>query len=637
MIAPDRHLTNGSLLFDGLDQIDLTGPFEVLSRIPNATYRLYGKTAEPMRDVKGLRLIPDATLAEAPQLDVLHVPGGFGQEALMEDEEVLDWICRQAAGAQTVFSVCTGALLCGAAGLLKGRRATTHWASFHLLPFFGAIPVNERVIVDGNWVFAAGVTAGIDGALRLAAELRGMPDLTGHRVEGASPAARLTAPRPLLADEFAERLTSGGVRVHETALPDGLIMRLVDAPLSARKDVYAQIESVDDEAIRLRRAVKSDDGLFTTFFVSPWTRYLARWCARHGWSPNLVTTLSLLVALAGAGAAMTGTRIGYVCTAVALYLSFALDCTDGQLARYALRFSRIGSWLDATFDRAKEYAVYAGLAFGAARHGDHGVWLLAAAAMVLQTLRHHVDFAYHESLRPDPGIAGAAPSAAAPAAPAAKPAAGRGPGYWARKVVILPIGERWALIALLTAFTTPRIVFVTLLIWGLLAAVYTTLGRVLRSRRSNRSPSAAAIDALRAMCDLPLAIRATAREPFTARLGWLAPPLIQLVSYVVILGLIFGDRKLGPATFALLAAVIYHHYDIVYRLRAGAGLIPRWVAIALGGNLGRSVLVVVLGTGLTHGNPLSLAIWLLTAYLAVVAVGESVRFWTRPATPVLPD
>jgi cyclohexyl-isocyanide hydratase len=173
MIPHDTHLHIGSLLFEGMDQIDLTGPFEVLSRIPNSTYRIYGKTAEPVRDVKGLRLTPDANLADAPPLDVLHIPGGFGQEALMEDAEVLAWIRQQAAGACSIFSVCTGALLCGAAGLLKGRRATTHWASFHLLPFFGAIPVNERVVVDGAWVFAAGVTAGIDGALRLAAELRG--------------------------------------------------------------------------------------------------------------------------------------------------------------------------------------------------------------------------------------------------------------------------------------------------------------------------------------------------------------------------------------------------------------------------------------------------------------------------------
>ncbi len=173
MIAADRHLNIGSLLFDDLDQIDLTGPFEVLSRLPNSTYKLYAKTAAPVRDIKGLRILPDATLAEAPQLDVLHVPGGFGQEKLMDDEEVLAWLQRQAKGAQTMFSVCTGALLCGAAGLLVGRKATTHWASFHLLPLFGATPVNARVVKDGNWIFAAGVTAGIDGALQLAADLRG--------------------------------------------------------------------------------------------------------------------------------------------------------------------------------------------------------------------------------------------------------------------------------------------------------------------------------------------------------------------------------------------------------------------------------------------------------------------------------
>src|ERR1700676_4127784 len=174
MIPHDTHLQIGSLLFEGLDQIDLTGPFEVLSRIPNSTYRIYGKNPAPGGGLGGLRLTADAILAEAPQLDLLHVPGGFGQEALMADDEVLTWISDQASGARCLFSVCTGALICGAAGLLKGRRATTHWASMHLLPFFGAIAVNERVVVDGNWVFAAGVTAGIDGALRLAAELRGV-------------------------------------------------------------------------------------------------------------------------------------------------------------------------------------------------------------------------------------------------------------------------------------------------------------------------------------------------------------------------------------------------------------------------------------------------------------------------------
>ena len=160
-------------------------------------HRIYGKTAAPVRDLKGLRLTPDAALADAPPLDVLHIPGGRGQEALMDDEEVLAWIRQQAAGACSIFSVCTGALVCGAAGLLKGRRATTHWASFHLLPYFGAIPVNERVVVDGAWVFAAGVTAGIDGALRLAASCAATrPRRRSNCIWFMRRSHRLTAARP---------------------------------------------------------------------------------------------------------------------------------------------------------------------------------------------------------------------------------------------------------------------------------------------------------------------------------------------------------------------------------------------------------------------------------------------------------
>lgn len=173
MIPHDQPLAIGSLIFEGIDQIDLTGPFEVFGRLPHATMRLYSPDGAPVRDVRGLRLVADGAIAEAPQLDVLHVPGGAGQEELMRDAAVLGWLRDQAAGARTVFSVCTGALILGAAGLLRGRRATTYWSAFDLLPHFGATPVDERVVIDGDWIFAAGVTAGIDGALRLAAILRG--------------------------------------------------------------------------------------------------------------------------------------------------------------------------------------------------------------------------------------------------------------------------------------------------------------------------------------------------------------------------------------------------------------------------------------------------------------------------------
>jgi cyclohexyl-isocyanide hydratase len=167
------HLHIGAMIFPGVDQIDFTGPFEVLSRVPDSTFHILAKTTSPLRDTRGLVLTPERTLAESLVLDVLHIPGGYGVDALMEDHETLCFLQEQSKSAKFIFSVCTGALLLGAAGLLKGRRATTHWAALDLLEYFGAIPVNERVVIDGNLVTSAGVTAGIDGALRLVSLLRG--------------------------------------------------------------------------------------------------------------------------------------------------------------------------------------------------------------------------------------------------------------------------------------------------------------------------------------------------------------------------------------------------------------------------------------------------------------------------------
>src|ERR1700740_2388165 len=131
------HLTIGCLVFPRMDQIDFTGPFEVLSRIPDSTIHILAKTTSPIRDVQGLILTPGIAIADAPVLDLLLVPGGYGQQDLMDDEEVLSLIRRQADSGRIVFSVCTGALLCGGAGILRGRQATTHWAARDLLRYYG--------------------------------------------------------------------------------------------------------------------------------------------------------------------------------------------------------------------------------------------------------------------------------------------------------------------------------------------------------------------------------------------------------------------------------------------------------------------------------------------------------------------
>ncbi|HXS29397.1 MAG TPA: DJ-1/PfpI family protein [Steroidobacteraceae bacterium] len=161
------------LLFPDLTQLDLTAPYEVLSRLPEAEVSLVWKSLESVTSGTGLRLAPSRTLADAGPADVLFVPGGSGLVPLLRDEEVLGFLRRQAATARYVTAVCTGSLLLGAAGLLEGYRATTHWAYHEFLERCGAIPVRQRVVIDRNRVTAGGVTAGMDFALRLAAELCG--------------------------------------------------------------------------------------------------------------------------------------------------------------------------------------------------------------------------------------------------------------------------------------------------------------------------------------------------------------------------------------------------------------------------------------------------------------------------------
>ena len=171
----------GLLLFPDLTQLDLTGPYEVFTKFPNADVHLPWKTLDPVTAGGGMQLLPTTTFAECPQLDLVCVPGGAGMNALLNDEETLDFVRRQASGARYVTSVCTGSLVLGAAGLLKGRRATTHWMSLPMLAAFGCEPVAERVVVDGNVITGGGVTAGIDFALTVAGEWFGAD--TARRIQ----------------------------------------------------------------------------------------------------------------------------------------------------------------------------------------------------------------------------------------------------------------------------------------------------------------------------------------------------------------------------------------------------------------------------------------------------------------------
>ncbi|MFJ7157884.1 DUF5941 domain-containing protein [Streptomyces sp. NPDC101118] len=543
-----------------------------------------------------------------------------------------------------------------------------------------AVPAGERVaVVDSRFT-------GHRHALRLALT---DPRFAAAAVPGAlgvQPAARpgldralarATAPAHSLPDELAEVIEAGGTAVQRPEL--GTLVAAVPESRAEREVADAAVAAVDDEAVRLRTAVKSRDGFFTTFFISPYSRYVARWCARRGLTPNQVTTASLLTALIAAGCAATGERWGYVTAGVLLLVSFVLDCTDGQLARYSLQYSTLGAWLDATFDRAKEYSFYAGLALGAARNGDD-VWALALGAMILMTCRHVVDFAFNEANHD-------ATANTSPTAALSDRLDSVGWTVWARRMIILPIGERWAMIAVLTAFTTPRITFYALLVGCAFGALYTTAGRVLRSltRKAKRTERAA-----RALYDLTdsgplaeLAARAVrlpgpavapallaalliigaalwlpfgsgtlvpfaagyvllaglaVARPLAGPLDWLVPPLFRAAEYGTVLVLAAKAEVNGalPAAFGLVAAVAYHHYDTVYRIRGGTGAPPHWLVRTTGGHEGRVLVTVVLAAVLAHTD-FPVALTALAVFVALVVLVESIRFWVSSGAPAVHD
>ena len=542
-----------------------------------------------------------------------------------------------------------------------------------------AVPAGERVaLVDPRLVAHR-------HALRLALtdprfDVSTLPGLL--RVE---PARRgtLSSAGGATPDELAAAIEASGVPVQRPEL--GVLVARVPVDDDERAAARAAADGVDEERVRLNSVVKARDGFFTTYFISPYSRYIARWCARRGLTPNQVTTASLITALIAAGCAATGTRGGFVAAGVLLLLSFVLDCTDGQLARYSLQYSTLGAWLDATFDRAKEYAYYAGLALGASRGGDD-VWALALAAMVLQTCRHVVDFSFNEANHD-------ATANTSPTAALSDRLDSVGWTVWARRMIVLPIGERWAMIAVLTAFTTPRVVFYALLVGCALAACYTTAGRVLRSltrraRRTDRAAralaeladsgavaegwakvfakparrlpqftapavaglGAAVIIVTAALAPLhgpwPLVAAAVytvtsglaVARPLKGALDWLVPPFFRAAEYTTILVLAARSASDGalPAAFGLVAAVAYHHYDTVYRIRGGTGAPPHRLVLAIGGHEGR-VLAVTVAALVLHNTGFTIALTAFAAALALAVLIESIRFWVSSGAPAVHD
>jgi phosphatidylglycerophosphate synthase len=406
-------------------------------------------------------------------------------------------------------------------------------------------------------------------------------------------------------------------------------------------------------------------------------------------TPNQVTTASMLTGLVAAALFAVGARWALIAGAVLLQAAFTLDCVDGQLARYTRRFSRFGAWLDSIFDRAKEYAAYGGLAIGASRLGDP-VWVLAGAALSLQTVRHLTDLAFAVRRAPEPILQ---PPLAAVGTPARAGAAAAQRGVldrsrrldavpvaiWAKKLIGFPIGERFAVISLTAALFTPRATFVVVLAWGGFAALYGLGGRVARTVASRRAApvpererllrlyrddgvlaaalgavaerwvrrippallvvagvvpvlvliaaSGAAVShagALAALAWMVVLAGASAGASQAGPTAWAAPPAIRLGEYAGLLWLaaIAGAE---PAAFALLGALAFRAYDLIYRPKFQGRTPARWVgAIALGWD----VRLVLAGVLLVAGA-LEAGFFAWAAVIGAAFTAEAAMSWRR--------
>jgi phosphatidylglycerophosphate synthase len=477
---------------------------------------------------------------------------------------------------------------------------------------------------------------------------------------------------PALAD-FAERLadqrpTRDGGTAADLLLPalvdsghrvGALRLRLLVADRApddaAAAAVRARMAAVDEDEARLRLAVKERDDFFTTYFVSPISPYVVRWAAGVGLSPTAVTGLSVGLAVIAALGFAWGSRTGLVAGAVLLYVSFVFDCVDGQLARYTRQFSAFGGWLDTMADRSKEYLVYAGLAVGAERTGLGEAWPLAVAAIALQTVRHMTD-TWYGALHDE--AAARHPEAAAGGVlgrASEKVQADTGSlAYWLKRIVVFPIGERWALIAATAALFNGRVTLIAVLVWGGLAMAYTLALRSLRAL-SMKVPVMTTVDLARHRDDGPL-VRALARVvpgagrlpalPMAAlaaatasgmifwgtpgaaiafggavallaglpahaahagALDWLVPAALRAAEYLFVAGVGTACGVPLPLVFVLLFALALRHYDLTARMEKRAAEAPtrRWdpgwdgrvLILAAGAVAGAATATVVLIAG----------------------------------------
>ncbi len=405
-----------------------------------------------------------------------------------------------------------------------------------------------------------------------------------------------------------------------------------------------ELAGIDEARVLLERANRPDDGFYSTFVLRRASKPLTALALRLRLTPNQISVFSLGVGLVAALGFATGSWWGLLVGAVLMQASLIIDCVDGEVARFTRSFSDLGAWIDASSDRVKEYVAYAGLAAGSVRSG-RDIWLLAVLVMIVQTVRHIGDYDFSRvqrireswvARRPieDPTDGGAAGSGATLALSAQLNLNSR--VRWGKKVLRMPIGERWLILSVGAITIGPRWTLVLMLCLGLLALAYTAAGRILRSRTWHQPPDRSGSWLLEPQLDLgpvgqPVWDRVTAgRQPLAHAFGWAWPAGMRVVELgAVWLAVALVVPEEGSWLFGWVFAVAFHHYDTLYRALGGSSP-PRWLVLAGLGWDGRTVLVLV-AAGLGAAALAGLLAWGAVGLGLLFVLVASVQ-WVRSMT-----
>ena len=380
-----------------------------------------------------------------------------------------------------------------------------------------------------------------------------------------------------------------------------------------RADVENEISNLNMERVRLSMANRANDGFYSVFFLRKFSKILTWLAVRIGATPNQVTLLSFAIGLYAAYSFSQGGFAATLIGAILLQLSIIVDCVDGELARYTRKFSSLGAWLDAVTDRVKEYLVFFGLAYGAAREGKD-LWLPAILMMLIQTFRHLSDYNFAQSVKirneellkvPVEFMAdfdGIIPSERLPK--------GR-LRYWLGKIIQFPIGERWLVISATAVIGGAAFTFTAMQILALISAIVVYRGRIIRTRMMERTKIKSNL--IVNQLDL-LGIRQT----ISTRASWIEPSIWVAIEGIILIAIFASQGLMAGTSFLLLFAILFHHYDALYRALQNEKK-PIWLQVA-GLYLGGRVLVI--GTFLLLGLSEALLTWYFTLLFVFLASGQ---------------